>query len=686
MSTIPPNPLAADDASTPQSSGLRSLLKRRYFRRMWTVTSVSSLGDWIGLFALTAYARELSGRPEFAVGGVLLFKVVPGLFFGPFAGVLADRFDRRRLMVSADLMRAALIASIPWVHNLWGLYLVSAALELLGQLWTPAKDATIPNLVERDQLMAANQLSLVSTYATFPLGGAIVSALAIPAALLSRFDAFSILKAQPIALAFFVDAGTFLFSAWRVATFPAELMRAKRAHHTATRWNPFRDLTEGLRFVGKSPMLRTLIFGAWTAFAGGSAIVSLGPIFAGRVVDPTSPAAAQAALGGLIVAVGLGLVGGMIAASWLARIIQREHIFPTGLMVSGLAAIGVASMASIKPVLAFTFVVGFGAGVAWVTIFTLLQERTEDRLRGRTFATLQTGIKLSLLVGLAGWPLLAGAVGNHTLETSRYVIDIAGTRVVLWGGGLFLLASGVFAARGVATARGTSKRGARARGLRLSTSPVAGGARRGLFLAFEGVEGAGKSTQIKLLHDWLQEQGREVVVTREPGGTPISERIRHVLLDPASQGMDPKAEALLYSASRAQLVSETIRPALERDGVVLCARYVDSSLAYQGVARGLGEDDVLRLNLWATDEMMPDLVILLYLDPAAGLARQRGNPDRIEQEDIAFHRTVGEAYLHLAREYPSRFAVVDASGAVDQIQQQIRTAILPFMRPAEVNA
>lgn len=663
-----------------QRSTLLGLLQRRYFRRMWSVTSVSSLGDWIGVFALTIYVKDLSGRPEFAVGGVLLFRVIPGLFFGPFAGVLADRFDRRRLMVTADIFRGVLIATIPWVHNLWQLYAVSAAMEMLGQMWVPCKDATIPNLVERDQLMTANQLSLITTYATFPLGGALVALLAIPAALLSHIHGFEGLRDNSINLAFFVDAATFLFSAGMVATFPRELMKAKRAHTVTGSWNPFHDLAEGFRFVRKDPAVRTLIMGAWTAFSGGGAIISLGPILAGKLVGGDA-ASKQVAWGTLIVAVGIGLVGGMITAGAIARKVQRERIFPLGLMLSGLATFGVASMTSIKPGLPITFLAGFGAGTAWVTIFTLLHERTDDRLRGRTFATLYTGIQLSLLVGLAGWPFLAGLIGNHTIETRRYLFDISGVRVSLWGGGAFVFASGVIAARGMMRGR-VARKASRMRGLQFSPTPVGGAARRGLFVAFEGVEGSGKSTQMKLLHAWLAEQGRDVVVTREPGGTAIAERIRAILLDPGSTAMDPKAEALLFAASRAQHVADVIRPALERDAVVLCDRYLDSSIAYQGLARGLGEDDVLRLNVWATDELLPDVVVLLHVDARVGLERaSEGNHDRMEQEDLAFHRKVGEAYLHLAREYPSRFTVVDASGEVGQIQGQIRTAILPFVRP-----
>ncbi|MGZ4104971.1 MAG: dTMP kinase [Actinomycetota bacterium] len=664
-------------APSERPSGLLSLLKRRYFRRMWAVTTVSSLGDWLGVFALVQYVSQphqvAGAKAEFAVGGVLLFRVVPGLFFGPFAGVLADRFDRRRLMVAADMARALLIASIPWVHSLWQLYLVSAAMEMLGQMWMPSKDATIPNLVERDQLMMANQLSQISTYASFPFAGALIALLTIPAHFLGHvLPSF----ANPVKLAFFVDAGTFLFSASRVATFPHELMQAKRARAPGAAWNPFQDLLEGLRFIRSQQMVRTLVLGAWIAFSGGSAIISLGPIFARKLAR--SVQGQNAAWGTLIVAVGLGLVSGMMSAGWLSRRISRERLFPIGLMVGGVSAVGVSLMTSIQPALPITFAAGFGAGTAWVTTYTLLQAMTEDRLRGRTFATLQTGIQLSLFIGLAGWPLIAGAIGDHTLTTSRYVIDLSGARIAMFAGGVFLFFSGISAARGIATARGIRKT-ARKRGLRFTAPVLSGGARKGLFISFEGVEGAGKSTQLKLLYEWLRQQGREVIVTREPGGAPIAERIRHILLDTANKGMDSKTEALLYAAGRAQHVAETIRPALERDAVVLCDRYIDSSLAYQGLARGLGEDDVLHLNEWATDELLPDLVILLHLDAEHGLARLEGDPDRMESEDVSFHRKVGEAYLHLAREYPSRFAVVDASGTKEQVHAQVRTAVLPFM-------
>lgn len=638
---------------------------------MWAATSVSSLGDWLGLFALTLFVQRLSGNPEFAVGGVLLFRVLPALLFAQIGGVLADRFDRRRLMITADLSRAALIGLIPWIHNLWVLFGVSAAMEMLSLMWTPNKDATIPNLVERDELMLANQLGLITTYGTFPIGGALVAAIATIGGALA--GTFTVLKDQPVALAFFVDAATFCFSAAMVATLPQHLMKAKRARTEFSIGHAFRDLAEGLRFVRADRSLRALIGGAWIAFTGGAAVISLGPIFAASAVGGDEAATGRA-WGSLIVAVGSGLVTGMVFAGALAKWVKRERIFPGGLVLAGISVILTASFRTTGPAMIMTFFVGLGAGITWVTIFTLLQERVTDRLRGRTFATLYTGIHLSLFLGLAGWPLVAGLLGDHSLTIGAVQIDLAGFRICLWAGGVLSIVAGVLAARTMSATIGNG-RAARLRGLEFSPRPVAGGARTGLFIVFEGVEGSGKTTQMKALHHMLVEFGKEVLVVREPGGTPISERVRGLVLDPGAKEMDSKTEALLYAASRAQLVAQVIRPALEAGKVVLCDRYIDSSLAYQGLARGLGEEDVLRLNMWATDETVPDLVVLLDLDPEAGLARTVGDPDRMEQENLAFHRKVRDAYAALATRYPSRFAVIDASQDVEAVREQISKVV-----------
>ena len=200
----------------------------------------------------------------------------------------------------------------------------------------------------------------------------------------------------------------------------------------------------------------------------------------------------------------------------------------------------------------------------------------------------------------------------------------------------------------------------------------------GVLIALEGVEGAGKSTQLDLLRCELERRGHEVVVTREPGGTPVGERVRAVLLDPAVE-LDPRAEALLFAAARAQLVAQVIRPALERGAVVLCDRYLDSSLAYQGTARGLGRAPVEEVNRFATGGLLPDLVVLLDLDPEAGFDRRAERRDRIEVEDLGFHRRVRDAFRELATADPDRFAVVDAAAPADQVAAAVLAAVLELL-------
>jgi dTMP kinase len=197
---------------------------------------------------------------------------------------------------------------------------------------------------------------------------------------------------------------------------------------------------------------------------------------------------------------------------------------------------------------------------------------------------------------------------------------------------------------------------------------------RGVFISFEGVEGCGKSTQIALLHDYLTAQGRDCMVTREPGGTPIAEAIRALVLDPAHEAMTPETELLLYAAARAQHVRERIEPALAAGQVVLCDRYADSTTAYQGGGRGFDHRKLAQLHEWATGGRWPDRTFLLDLPAEAGLerARLRGRKDRIEREDIAFHQRVRTGFLEIAAAEPARVKVIDASGSIDTIHDQIR--------------
>ena len=194
------------------------------------------------------------------------------------------------------------------------------------------------------------------------------------------------------------------------------------------------------------------------------------------------------------------------------------------------------------------------------------------------------------------------------------------------------------------------------------------------FIVFEGGEGAGKSTQSAALADYLQARGHEVLCTREPGGTPAAEAIRSVLLDPANAGLDDRAEALLFAAARGDHAARVIRPALERGEIVISDRYLDSSVAYQGVARGLGAERVAELSLWATGGLVPDLTIVLDVDPALGLARVVG-PDRLESEPLEWHARVRQGFLDIAAAAPDRYLVLDGSRPAEDLAGEIAVAL-----------
>lgn len=198
----------------------------------------------------------------------------------------------------------------------------------------------------------------------------------------------------------------------------------------------------------------------------------------------------------------------------------------------------------------------------------------------------------------------------------------------------------------------------------------------GTFVSFEGCEGSGKTTQVELLKDYLLAHGHDVVVTREPGGTPVGERIREMLLNPGNKGISALTEALLFAANRSQIVKEVVKPALEKGWVVVADRFVDSSLVYQGVGRGLGLEAVKNLNEWATDGLEPDLTIYLDLPFNDYLARRSGqSPDRIESEPREFHENVRQAYNLLARMCPQRIVLLDGRAGAEAIHARIVSTI-----------
>lgn len=218
----------------------------------------------------------------------------------------------------------------------------------------------------------------------------------------------------------------------------------------------------------------------------------------------------------------------------------------------------------------------------------------------------------------------------------------------------------------------------------MPVSLPAGTPSRGLFVTFEGGEGSGKSTLIKALHAPLAAAGMAVMLTREPGGSPIGPAIRQMLLDPSADRIGSRTEALLFAAERAHHADTVIRPAMEQGVTVLCDRYIDSSAAYQGAGRDLGEQQVRQLSEWATDGLIPDLTFLLDIEPEVGLARRgaAGDVNRLDAQSLAFHRTVREAFLRAAVREPGRFVVLDATVAPEALVEQVTAVIVNWTVPA----
>lgn len=200
-----------------------------------------------------------------------------------------------------------------------------------------------------------------------------------------------------------------------------------------------------------------------------------------------------------------------------------------------------------------------------------------------------------------------------------------------------------------------------------------------MFITFEGPEGSGKTSVIKNVYDYLTKRGYEVILTREPGGTPIAEEIRNVILDKKNTNLDARAEALLYAASRRQHLVEKVWPALKEGKIVLCDRFLDSSLAYQGGARGIGVEEILNVNLFATEGFYPDLTFLLDIEPSLGLKRIALNKNRevnrLDLEKIEFHNKVRQTFLDLAKKYEDRYVIIDASKPLAEVNKNVEEAV-----------
>jgi len=680
------------------------VLSIRPFRRLWIALSLSSLGDWLSIVALTALAPALTSGGAVAkgsaVGGVWLATLLPALLFGPLAGALADRLDRRITMIVGDVIRGLLFVSIPLFPNLTWIYVAKFLAGVTSQFWSPATSASVPNLVPKDRLERANQLSLLTTYGTAPLAAGLFSALALVSEGISRVT--PLFHTSNVDLALYFNAASYFISA--ITVYMIREIPKRSASDKISVPSTAKAIWEGWRFIRQTSVVRGLVIGMVGAFAAAGVVVGMGYIYVTYTLHGGS-----AGWGLVFAAIFVGMALGMALGTRLLGSFSRRRLFGVTITAAAVPLALIGLIPNLGAVVFFVLLLGALSGIAYATGFTIIGLEVDDDTRGRVFAFFMSSIQIILLTVIAVVPfisagltkLITSLTGTGNVKIGSAVYTSAGQNAVL------LLAAVVAALLGVSSYRQMDDRKgiglredlfAAIRGERLpapgtepanlngATPPPAP---TGLFIAFEGGEGSGKTTQARLTAIWLRDQGYDVLTTHEPGATKIGMRLRALLLDTTHTGMSPHAEALMYAADRAEHVASVIAPALDRGAIVITDRYLDSSLAYQGAGRALDPAEIARINDWATGGRTPDLTILLDMDPMAGLSRRARSADRLEAEPAEFHLRVRQGFLDLARAEPSRYLVLDAdrpSGEVTRdIQERIRE-LLPDPVPLVAEA
>jgi dTMP kinase len=668
MSASLPRPAA------PGQDARRSVLSIKPFRKLWNSMVFSSIGDWLGLLATTALAQQLSGgdyaTANFAIAGVFIARLLPAVFLGPLAGVLADRFDRRRLMVTVDILRAALYISIPIVNTYFWLYAAMILVECLTLFWSPAKDATVPNLVPRDKLANANQVSLLAAYGTAPIAALIFTALSLfSSAITAIFPTF---EGNSVDIALYLNGLSFLFAAvtiWGLKEIPSNKNGDKQVDESI-----MTAFVNGWRAVSESKVIRGLIVGMVGAFSAAGAVIGLARTFVGDL------GGGDAAYGVLFGAVFAGLALGIAVGPKVFAQFSRRRLFGASLTTSGSLLILLSLIPNFTISIFITIILGAFAGITWVTGFTMLGMEVKDEVRGRTFAFVQSIIRITLVAVLATAPLIAAAFGvrSFTVRTTEYAFN--GSQATFLIAGIIATLIGALSYHQMKDRPNVSLWSDIVNAFRGELGSITGDPTAGIFIAFEGGEGTGKSTQSRLLKEWLEQEGESVLLSREPGGTDLGQGLRKILLGHETGEISPRAEALLYAADRAHHVYSVITPALDRGDVVITDRYFDSSIAYQGAGRVLSPSEVARISRWATESLFPTLTIVIDQPAEVGLARLKSR-DRLEAQPLDFHERVRQEFLQIASEDPERYLIVDGTQTIDEIHEEIikRVAEIPTL-------
>jgi len=706
---------APDDALVADSRerAVRALLRQPQLKRLWSAQLVGGVADALALFVLVVLALQAAisegsfgagyGGVAVAVATVFGARVLATLLFGavllgPLTSLTSQEgpLDRRWTMVGADGVRVALLIVAPlWIDwtpdDALAVLLVTAFVTGVAErFWTVCRESAAPALLPApppegatvrplpDHMDALRRLSLRTGFVAVPLAAAALVVVSLLNNLLGAGIAWFDL--HQAALASYVAAGLFAASLSVLTFLELPDVRTPRA----------RSPLEGLRRPktgsgvdkGRTDAIPLLVL-ACAAVAGAiSAAVAV------AVLHAKDLGGGPVTYGLLVLALTGGVGLGIRTAPALLPALSRRRLLALAIAFTGVALLAAGLVPDVTSVLLIAGLAGIGAGVAANTGHILLDQETEDYRRTRTTEHLHAVVRVFVALGALVAPLIAGGIGRHRLESGKFVFDHGGAAYTLMLVGALLLPLAALVLAKVDDRSGVPLRHDLRDALRGGDDPMQAPAASGFFIALEGGDGAGKSTQAEALAEWIRAKGHEVVVTREPGATPVGKRLRSILLDVSSAGLSHRAEALLYAADRAEHVDTVVRPALERGAVVISDRYIDSSVAYQGAGRDLSPTEIARISRWATNGLVPHLTVLLDVSPEAARERFTEAPDRLESEPAEFHARVRSGFLTLAAADAGRYLVVDGAQEPEAVTTVIRhrlDTMLPLSE-AEVKA
>ncbi|GGY08643.1 dTMP kinase [Streptomyces hiroshimensis] len=690
--------LAADS----RERAVRSLLRFPPLRRLWNAQFAGGVGDSLALLVLLLLSLQAAVAEgsfgggyrgaALAVAAVLAARLLATLLFGavllgPLSSLIAPAgpLDRRWTMIGADGVRFGLLAVAPlwldWTGSRALAFLLISAfvIGVAERVWTVVKDSAAPALLPAppvegaavrplpDHYDALRRLSLRTSFVSLPFAAAALLAVTLIGNLLGAgIDWFHLHQAALgsfLAAALFGTSGTILYflelpgaKAPRVRS-PLEGLRRPK-----TTQGPDAGRTPDTGRTGAIPVLVL----ACAAVAG--AIAAAVGVAALQAVDLGG---GPVAFGLLVLALSGGPVIGIRSAVKVLPGFSRRRLLALSIALTGLALLAAGLVPDPTTVLLLVLLAGVCAGIAANTGHALLDQETEEDRRPRTTDHLHAVVRVTAALGAVAAPLLAAAIGPHRLERGGFVFAHGGAAFTLMLVGALLLPVGAIVLGKTDDRHGVPFRRDLLDVLR-GGDPEQAPTATGFFIAFEGGDGAGKSTQVRAIAEWIRSKGHEVVVTREPGATPIGQRLRAILLDVSSAGLSDRAEALLYAADRAEHVDSVVQPALKRGAIVITDRYIDSSVAYQGAGRDLSPTEIARINRWATGGLVPHLTVLLDVSPETARERFTEAPDRLESEPMEFHNRVRTGFLTLAAADPSRYLVVDAGQAPEDITTVVR--------------